>query len=296
MEINAIMFWNLEDVYMDLFLNILKSVLYGIVQGITEWLPISSTGHLILMKSFLPMNVYTDAVSNQNFWDMYKVVIQFGSILAVLLLYFKRLNPFNPKLKPSKKRSIYRLWIMIIIACVPAGVAGILLDDLVDSVLSASWVIAVTLILYGVLFIWMENKEHQYTVETVKDITPKKALGVGAFQMLALIPGTSRSGSTILGATLLGFNRSTATEFSFFMAIPVMFGASLLKIIKADITVTFASVVVLLVGCLVSFGVSVIAIRYLMQYIRKHNFKIFGVYRIILGLIVLLFYFLGVIA
>lgn len=281
---------------MDLFLNILKSVLYGIVQGITEWLPISSTGHLILMKSFLPMNVYTDAVSNQNFWDMYKVVIQFGSILAVLLLYFKRLNPFNPKLKPSKKRSIYRLWIMIIIACVPAGVAGILLDDLVDSVLSASWVIAVTLILYGVLFIWMENKEHQYTVETVKDITPKKALGVGAFQMLALIPGTSRSGSTILGATLLGFNRSTATEFSFFMAIPVMFGASLLKIIKADITVTFASVVVLLVGCLVSFGVSVIAIRYLMQYIRKHNFKIFGVYRIILGLIVLLFYFLGVIA
>ncbi len=290
------MFWNLEDETMDLFLNIIKSVLYGIVQGITEWLPISSTGHLILMKSFLPMNVYTDAVSNQNFWDMYKVVIQFGSILAVLLLYFKRLNPFDPKLKPAKKRGIYRLWILIIIACIPAGIAGILLDDLVDSVLSASWVIAVTLILYGVLFIWMENKEHQYTVETVKDITPKKALGVGAFQMLALIPGTSRSGSTILGATLLGFNRSTATEFSFFMAIPVMFGASLLKIIKADIAITFASVIVLLVGCLVSFGVSVVAIRYLMQYIRKHDFKIFGIYRIILGLIVLMFYFLGVIA
>ena len=281
---------------MDLVLNILKSVLYGVVQGITEWLPISSTGHLILMRSFLPMHVYADAASNENFWNMYKVVIQFGSILAVLLLYFKKLNPFNPRLKEAKKKSIYRLWVMILIACVPAGIAGILLDDLVDSVLSASWVIAATLIIYGVLFIWLESKEHRYTVETVKDITPKTALGVGAFHMLALIPGTSRSGSTILGATVLGFNRSTATEFSFFMAIPVMFGASLLKIIKADIAITAASVTVLLVGCIVSFIVSVFAIRYLMQYIRRHDFKIFGVYRIILGIIVLLFYFTGVIA
>lgn len=281
---------------MDLVLNIIKSVLYGIVQGITEWLPISSTGHLILMRTFLPMNVYVDALSNQNFWDMYKVVIQFGSILAVLLLYFHKLNPFNPRLKPSRKRSIYRLWIMILIACVPAGIAGILLDDLIDSVLSASWVIATTLIVYGILFIWMESKQKHYTVETIRDITPKKAFGVGAFQMLALIPGTSRSGSTILGATLLGFNRSTATEFSFFMAIPVMFGASLLKIIKADIAITLDSVIVLLVGMIVSFGVSVIAIRYLMQYIRRHDFKIFGYYRILLGLVVLIFYFLGVIA
>lgn len=280
---------------MDLFLNILKSVLYGIVQGITEWLPISSTGHLILMRTFMPLNVYMDAVSNQNFWDMYKVVIQFGSILAVLLLYFKKLNPFNPRLKPARKRSIYRLWIMIIIACVPAGIAGILLDDLIDNVLSASYVIAITLILYGILFIVMESREHQYTVETVKDITPKTAFEVGMFQMLALIPGTSRSGATILGATLHGFNRSTATEFSFFMAIPVMFGASLLKIIKAHIEVTVASISVLLVGCIVSFVVSVFAIRYLMQYIRKHDFKVFGVYRIILGVIVLLFYMLNVI-
>ena len=280
---------------MDLFLNILKSVLYGIVQGITERLPISSTGHLILMRTFMPLNVYMDAVSNQNFWDMYKVVIQFGSILAVLLLYFKKLNPFNPRLKSARKRSIYRLWIMIIIACVPAGIAGILLDDLIDNVLSASYVIAITLILYGILFIVMESREHQYTVETVKDITPKTAFGVGMFQMLALIPGTSRSGATILGATLLGFNRSTATEFSFFMAIPVMFGASLLKIIKAHIEVTVASISVLLVGCIVSFVVSVFAIRYLMQYIRKHDFKVFGVYRIILGVIVLLFYMLNVI-
>lgn len=281
---------------MDLFFNIIKSILYGIVQGITEWLPISSTGHLILMKSFLPLNVYVDAASNQNFWDMYKVVIQFGSILAVLMLYFNKLNPFNKKLTPKKQRSIYRLWIMIIIACIPAGIAGILFDDLIDNVLSASYVIAITLILYGIAFIWMESREHRYTIESVNDITVQKAFGVGCFQMLALIPGTSRSGSTILGATLLGFDRSTAAEFSFFMAIPVMFGASLLKIIKADIAITVGSVIVLLVGCIVSFLVSVICIRYLMQYIRKHDFKIFGYYRIALGLIVLLFYFLGFIA
>lgn len=281
---------------MDFLFNILKSVIYGIVQGITEWLPISSTGHLILMKTFMPMKIYADALSNQDFWDMYKVVIQFGSILAVLILYWNRLNPFNPKLKPAKKKGILQLWVKIIIACIPAGIAGILLDDLIDSVLSASWVIACTLIIYGILFILMESREHKYTVESVKDITPKKAFGVGMFQMLALIPGTSRSGSTILGATLLGYNRSTATEFSFFMAIPVMFGASLLKIIKADIAITLESVVVLLVGMIVSFVVSVLAIRYLMQYIRRHDFKIFGVYRIILGVIVLLFYLLGVIS
>ena len=280
---------------MEFIFEILKSVIYGVIQGITEWLPISSTGHLILLNTVLPLNVFNDAAKNIAFWDMYKVVIQFGSILAVLLLYFKKLNPFNPRLKPARKKSIYRLWIMIIIACVPAGIAGILLDDLIDNVLSASYVIAITLILYGIFFIVMESREHQYTVETVKDITPKTAFGVGMFQMLALIPGTSRSGATILGATLLGFNRSTATEFSFFMAIPVMFGASLLKIIKAHIEVTVASISVLLVGCIVSFVVSVFAIRYLMQYIRKHDFKVFGVYRIILGVIVLLFYMLNVI-
>ena len=275
---------------MDLFLNILKSVLYGIVQGITEWLPISSTGHLILMRTFMPLNVYMDAVSNQNFWDMYKVVIQFGSILAVLLLYFKKLNPFNPRLKPARKRSIYRLWIMIIIACVPAGIAGILLDDLIDNVLSASYVIAITLILYGILFIVMESRDHQYTVETVKDITPKTAFGVGMFQMLALIPGTSRSGATILGATLLGFNRSTATEFSFFMAIPVMFGASLLKLVKFGLAFSVLEFFILVIGMVVAFFVSIFVIRFLMSYIKKHDFKVFGWYRIVLGAFVLIFF------
>ena len=184
----------------------------------------------------------------------------------------------------------------IIIACVPTGVAGILLDDLIDGVLSSSFVIAFTLILYGILFIWMESTEHKYTVETVRDITPKKAFLVGCFQMLALIPGTSRSGATIFGSTLLGFNRTAAAEFSFFMAVPVMFGASLLKIIKADITFNLTSIAILLTGTLVSFVVSVIAIRSLLSYIRKHDFKVFGYYRIVLGIIVAIFCFMGVIA
>lgn len=281
---------------MAFLLNILKSIIYGIVQGITEWLPISSTGHLILLNSFMPLNLYEDATSNTAFWNMFKVVIQFGSILAVLMIYWNRLNPFNPNLNEKKKRSIYRLWIKIIIACIPAGIAGVLLDDLIDSVLSSSLVIAFTLILYGVLFIWMENRDNQYTVEKVRDITPKKAFEVGCFQMLALIPGTSRSGATIFGSTLLGFNRTTAAEFSFFMAIPVMFGASLLKIIKAKIAYNLMSVTILLVGTLVSFLVSVVVIRSLLSYIRKHDFKVFGIYRIILGIIVAIFCFTGLIA
>ena len=281
---------------MAFLLNILKSIIYGIVQGITEWLPISSTGHLILLNSFMPLNLYEDAASNTAFWNMFKVVIQFGSILAVLMIYWNRLNPFNPNLNEKKKRSIYLLWIKIIIACIPAGIAGVLLDDLIDSVLSSSLVIAFTLILYGVLFIWMENRDNQYTVEKVRDITPKKAFEVGCFQMLALIPGTSRSGATIFGSTLLGFNRTTAAEFSFFMAIPVMFGASLLKIIKAKIAYNLMSVTILLVGTLVSFLVSVVVIRSLLSYIRKHDFKVFGIYRIILGIIVAIFCFTGLIA
>ena len=281
---------------MDFVLNLIKAVLYGIVQGITEWLPISSTGHLILMNSFLPMNIYADAQANMDFWNIFKVVIQFGSILAVVLIYWKKLWPFGKKVSEKRRKSIIRLWVKIVIACVPAGVAGIFLDDLIDSVLSSSFVIAFTLILYGILFIWMESTEHQYSVETVRDITPKKAFAVGCFQMLALIPGTSRSGATILGSTLLGFNRTAAAEFSFFMAIPVMFGASLLKIIKADIAFNLTSVSILLTGTLVSFVISVIAIRSLLSYIRRHDFKVFGYYRIVLGIIVAAFCFMGVIA
>ena len=278
---------------MSLFLNIIKAAIYGVVQGITEWLPISSTGHLILMNSFLPLNLYSDAASNEAFWNMFKVVIQFGSILAVLMIYWNRLNPFNKSLTEKKKRSIYRLWIKIIIACVPAGVAGILLDDLIDSVLSSSLVIAFTLILYGVLFIWMENRETQYTVEKVKDITPKKAFLVGCFQMLALIPGTSRSGATIIGGILLGMSRKLAAEYTFFLAIPVMFGASFLKLIKFGLHFTGTEVVYLLLGMVVAFGVSIAAIKFLMGYIKKHDFKVFGWYRIALGVVVLAYFLLA---
>ena len=275
---------------MDFVLNLIKAVLYGIVQGITEWLPISSTGHLILMNSFLPMNIYADAQANMDFWNIFKVVIQFGSILAVVLIYWKKLWPFGKRVSEKKRKSIIRLWVKIVIACVPAGVAGILLDDLIDSVLSSSFVIAFTLILYGILFIWMESTEHQYSVETVRDITPKKAFAVGCFQMLALIPGTSRSGATILGGLLLGTSRYVAAEFTFYLAIPVMFGASALKMIKFGLHYSAMEVAILITGCLVAFFVSVFAIKFLMSYIKKHDFKVFGYYRIALGVLVLLYF------
>lgn len=284
---------------MGFIINVIQSIFYGIVQGITEWLPISSTGHLILMRAFMPLNVFSSVESNQAFFDMYKVVIQFGSILAVIILFFNRLNPLNMHLNAQKRKSIYRLWLMVIIGCIPAGILGILFEDMIDSVLSASWVIGITLILYGVLFIWMENRVGEYTIETTDQIKPKDALYVGLFQALALIPGTSRSGSTILGATMVGFNRKTAAEYSFFLAIPVMFGASALKLVKYIIKgaeINFSSFVVLVVGFVVSFFVSLFVIRRLMEYIRNHDFKIFGVYRILLGIAVIIFSIMGVIS
>lgn len=271
-----------------MIVTILKTIIFGIIQGITEWLPISSTGHLILLNSFMPLTLFDDVAKNAAFFNVFKVVIQFGSILAVLLLYWHRLFPFGKQVEPKKQRRIFRLWLLIVIASLPL-VVGMVIDKLVDDVLSTPFVIGLALIAYGYAFIWMENRQHQYTVETVKDITPKKAFGVGLFQLLAVIPGTSRSGSTILGATLLGYKRSVAAEFSFFLAIPAMFGASLLKLLKADFSFGFYGAFILLLGTVVSFIVSVIAIRYLMMYIRKHDFKIFGVYRIALGIVVLVF-------
>ena len=279
--------------------NIIKSILYGIVQGITEWLPISSTGHLLLMRTFLPLDVFSSVESNQAFFDMYKVVIQFGSILAVIILFFNKLNPLNMHLNEKQRKSIYHTWAMVIIGCIPAGILGVLFEDVIDTVLSASWVIGITLILYGVLFIWMENNAGEYTIQSTDQITPKNALYVGCFQALALIPGTSRSGSTILGATICGFDRKTAAEYSFFLAIPVMFGASLLKLVKYVVNgaeMSFSSFTVLLVGFVVSFLVSLVVIRSLMAYIRNHDFKIFGYYRIALGIAVIIFSILGVIA
>lgn len=280
---------------MALLLNVLKSVIFGIVQGITEWLPISSTGHLIILEQFMPLDVFgADAAGNTAFWDMYKVVIQFGSILAVLLLYWDRLWPFSADHTEKKRRNILRLWVKIIVASVPAAVLGLLLDDWIDEKMNTPVVVAVFLIIYGILFIWLERRPHRYTTTEVRKISYKKAFQAGMFQCLSLIPGTSRSGSTIIGETLIGFDRPTAAEFSFYMAIPVMFGASALKLVKMfmeGVVMNATAWAVLLTGTLVSFAVSVVVIRYLMSYIRRHDFQIFGKYRIVLGALILILAF-----
>lgn len=282
---------------MSLLIEIIKSVLFGIVQGITEWLPISSTGHLILLNTIMPLRVFQDAASNEAFWNMYKVVIQFGSILAVLVLYFRRLNPWDKAKDEKKKKQTIQLWVKVIIATIPAGIAGVLLDDLIDAKLSTPTVIAIALIVYGILFIWIENRSRKPKIHSIDAMDYGTAAKIGCFQALALIPGTSRSGSTILGSVLMGCSRGTATEFSFFMAIPVMFGASLLKLVKMageGVSMGVSGMVVLLVGMIVSFVVSVIVIRSFLKYIRKHDFKIFGLYRIILGVIILVLGLMGV--
>lgn len=268
-------------------LEIIKTIILGVVQGITEWLPISSTGHMILVDAFVPLKVYADEVVNKEFVDMFMVVIQFGSILAVLLLYFHKLNPFSPKKDNIQKRDTWVLWSKVLVASVPAAVIGLLFDDIIDALLYNPLTVAIALIVYGILFIIIEKKKKKPLVTNLNDLDYKTAFKIGAFQMLALIPGTSRSGSTILGATIVGCSRKVASEFSFFMAIPVMFGASLLKIIKLDMALDLSGIIILLLGMVVAFVVSVIVIKSLMRYIRKHDFTIFGYYRIVLGIIVI---------
>ncbi len=269
-------------------MEILKAIAQGIVQGITEWLPVSSTGHILLLDAVWKMN--TD---NEAFFDVFKVIIQLGSIMAVVVLYFHKLNPFSPKKSREEKKDTWILWSKVLIASIPAAIAGLALDDLIDGVLSAPIIIAAALILYGIAFIWMESRKNKREqVSDLKDISYKRAFGIGAFQMLALIPGTSRSGSTILGASLLGTSRAVAAEFSFFMAIPVMLGASALKVVKFflidEYSFTAEEWVLLAVATVVSFLVSVLVIRFLMAFIKKHSFKPFGWYRIALGIVVLL--------
>ena len=268
-----------------MFIEVLKSIIIGIVQGITEWLPISSTGHLILVEKLLTLNV------SEEFWNMFKVVIQFASILAVVVLYFHKLNPFSPKKTVSEKKDTYILWSKVIVAVIPAAIIGLLFEDLIDSVLSSTLVIAATLIIYGIAFFIIENKNKLPKINSLESLTYTQALLIGMFQVLSLIPGTSRSGSTILGAIIIGCARSVGTEFSFFLAVPVMLGASGLKLVKfvlSGATVTSIEWAVLISGFIVTFIVSILAIKFLMTYIRKHDFKAFGVYRIILGIIVIL--------
>lgn len=273
------------EVKMNLFLELIKAVVLGIVQGITEWLPISSTGHMILFNEFLQMDF------SDEFVELFIVVIQFGSILAVLLLYFHKLNPFSPKKSKQEKTDTMILWSKVLVACIPAGIIGILFNDLIKATFYNSTVIAFTLIIYGVGFILVESKKHDTPTNTLAKISYKDAILIGGFQVLALIPGTSRSGATILGATLLGLSRTVASEFSFFLAIPVMLGASALDIIKFGFDkITFPEISVLLTGMIVAFVVSMFAIRFLMSYIRKHDFKAFGYYRIVLGILVLVYF------
>lgn len=271
-------------------LEILKSILFGIVEGVTEWLPISSTGHLILLQELLPLKV------SPEFWDLFEVVIQLGAILAVIILYFGKLNPFAPSKSKAEKKSTWDLWFRVIVAVLPSAVLGLLLDDWLTAKLYNYVTVAVTLILYGVAFILVErNGRKTFRVETVEAIDYKTALLIGAFQVLALIPGTSRSGATILGAMLLGVSRTAAAEFSFFLAIPTMLGASLLKGVKfllGGAAMTGQEGAILIFGSVTAFVVSLLAIRGLMQYVRKHTFSAFGVYRIALGGLVLLYFLL----
>jgi undecaprenyl-diphosphatase len=264
-------------------LEFLKVICLGIVEGITEWLPISSTGHLILFDTLLHLNV------REEFWNMFLVVIQLGAILAVVYLYFDKLNLFSARKTYSEKRASASLWGKVIVACLPAGVLGVLFDDWMDEHLRGAGIVAWALIIYGVFFIVLErfNKNRTFRIDSLDSISFPTAFGIGCFQVLSLVPGTSRSGSTILGAMILGVNRRDAAEFSFFLAIPVMFGASLLKLVKFGLAFTFNEVLILLTGMLVSFIVSVLAIKFLMSYIKGHDFQVFGWYRIVLGAIVL---------
>lgn len=265
-----------------MFWDIIKSLALGIVEGITEWLPISSTGHMILVNEFINNTGFTAS-------DLYIYVIQLGAILAVVTLYFHKLNPFAPSKTLSEKKDTWNMWFKVIVACLPAAVIGLLLNDYMENF--ENWqVVSATLILYGAAFIVVERLNKKTKISDMKQMTYKTALLIGAFQVLSIIPGTSRSGATILGAIILGCSRETAAEFSFFLAIPVMFGVSLLKIVTSGMAMTGSEIVILLTGMVVAYAVSMAAIKFLMNYVRKHDFTSFGYYRIILGLLVIVYF------
>ena len=270
-------------------LEILKAIVFGIIEGITEWLPISSTGHMILLDEVMTLNI------SAEFYEMFQVVIQLGAILAVILLFWGKLNPFSAHMKPKQRQLTWALWFKVVVAVLPSAVIGLLLDDWMDEHLYNYITVAITLIVYGVAFILVENRNRgrELTIKNVYAIDLKTAILIGCFQCLSLIPGTSRSGATILGGSLLGVGRNAASEFYFFLAIPTMLGASLLKLVKfldSGVQVQGLEVAVLLVGCFVAFAVSMAAIRCLMDYVRRNSFSLFGVYRIVLGIMVLLYF------
>lgn len=278
-------------------IEFLKAVLFGIVEGITEWLPISSTGHMILLDEFVKLNV------SPEFWEMFLVVIQLGAILAVVVLFFPQIWPFGKKNNPCPvaekgllsfcRKDTFEMWFKIIAACLPAAIVGIFLDDFFESLFYNSICVAIALIVFGIGFILIENRNKGAVsgINSLSEITYKTALIIGLFQLIAAIfPGTSRSGATILGALLIGVSRTVAAEFTFFLAIPVMLGASLLKILKFGFTFSGNELAILLIGMVTAFVVSVVVIKFLMGYIKKHDFKVFGWYRIVLGILVLLYF------
>ena len=263
-------------------MEMLKGLLLGVVEGITEWLPISSTGHMILVNEFINNNGFTNS-------DLFLYVIQLGAILAVVTLYFRKLNPFSPTKSAQEKKMTWQMWFKVIAACIPAAVIGLLFNDYMDKI--ENWqVVSAMLILYGIGFIAVENLQKCPRISSMNQMTYKTALAVGMFQVLSIVPGTSRSGATILGAILLGCSRETAAEFSFFLAIPVMFGVSFLKIVTYSGGLTAGDMAVLLESMVIAYAVSMIAIRFLMDFVKKHDFKAFGWYRIALGILVIAYF------
>lgn len=273
---------------MQTFIEIIKAIVLGIVEGITEWLPISSTGHMILVDEFLHLDV------SEDFKNLFLVIIQLGAILAVVVLYWKKLFPFTIEDKKIKSdKSIWQMWFKVLVSCIPAGVVGVLFDDKIDALFYNWQTVAIMLIVFGILFILIENlnKKKESKINSIADITYTSALIIGVFQLIAAVfPGTSRSGATILGAILIGVSRTVAAEYTFFLAVPVMFGASVLKLLKYGFDYSGMEWLLLLVGLVVAFVVSIIAIKFLMGYIKKHDFKAFGWYRIILGAVVILYF------
>lgn len=272
------------------FIEIIKVIILGIIEGITEWLPISSTGHMLLVDQFLQLN------TSEAFKEMFFVIIQLGAILAVILLFWDKMFPFQfkDKSKPVIRKDIFSIWFKVVVACIPGAVVTLLFDDYIEAHFQTPVVIATTLILYGIAFIVIEdwNKKRTPKVKTLTDVTYRTALLIGCYQILSIIPGTSRSGSTIIGALLLSVSRVVAAEFTFFLAVPVMIGYSALKLLKFGFVFTGAELMILLIGMVVAFAVSILVIKFLMSYIQKHDFKVFGWYRIVLGIIVLLYFML----
>lgn len=267
------------------FVETIKALFLGIIEGITEWLPISSTGHMILFNSF------TNTTSGFLTTDVFLYVIQLGAILAIVTLYFKKLNPFSPSKTAQEKKDTWQMWFKVIVACIPAAVIGLLLNDFMEN-FENPFVISAALIIYGILFILIEKNNKKVTTRDINGLSYKTAIMIGLFQVLSIIPGTSRSGSTILGAMILGCSRAVAAEFSFFLAIPVMFGVSFLKLVTNDYVMASGEWGILIIGMLVAYIVSMISVKFLMSYVRKHDFKAFGWYRIILGVVVISYFLL----